>query len=366
VSRTLDDLDRRLVNRLQADLPLVERPFRAIAEELRTTEADVLARVAGMKQPPNPLIRQIGAIFDSRALGYQSCLVAAQVDPARIAEAAAEVSRHPGVSHNYRREHRYNLWYTLAVPPASRLGLAGTVDELHRRSAAVVMRLMPSLKMYKIGVRFDVGGGGGGETDGPCPARPAAAVHALPIGDDERAAIRVLQDDLPVVAYPFVAGAEAAGLSVDDLLLAARRFLGAGLMRRFSAVLRHREVGFAANAMGAWIVPPEQHDAFGHAAGASAAVSHCYVRPTYPDWPYSLFTMVHGTTRAECEAVLATIATQTGVSEYAALYSTVEYKKTRVRYFTGDIEAWEAAAAVPTRPARPAPATCGTSMVADA
>jgi hypothetical protein len=112
-------------------------------------------------------------------------------------------------------------------------------------------------------------------------------------------------------------------------------------MRRFSAVLRHREVGVSANAMGVWIVPLEKQDTFGQLAAQNAAVSHCYARPTYPDWPYSLFTMVHGTTREQCESALAAISATTGVKDYSWLYSTVEYKKVRVKYFVGDIEDWE-------------------------
>jgi siroheme decarboxylase len=109
-------------------------------------------------------------------------------------------------------------------------------------------------------------------------------------------------------------------------------------------VLRHRQAGFGANAMGAWVVPPEARETFGTTAASFSAVSHCYERPTYQDWPYSIFTMVHGQSREDCEQVLKAISVATGVTEYAALYSSQEYKKVRVKYFTGDIEAWEAEA----------------------
>ena len=112
-------------------------------------------------------------------------------------------------------------------------------------------------------------------------------------------------------------------------------------MRRFSAVIRHRQAGFGANAMGVWPVPPERQEKFGQIAASFSAVSHCYLRPTYQDWPYSIFTMVHGQTREECEKVLAEISRTTGVTEYRALYSSQEFKKVRVKYFMGDIEAWE-------------------------
>jgi DNA-binding Lrp family transcriptional regulator len=163
-------------------------------------------------------------------------------------------------------------------------------------------------------------------------------------GEADRRMIRVLQQDLPIEPRPFDAWARQADVSVQELLDTARRYVQIGCMRRFSAVLRHRQAGFSANAMGAWVVAPERVEDFGQAAATFAAVSHCYLRPTYEDWPYSVFTMVHGQSRDECEKVLAAIARQTEVSEYTALYSSHEYKKVRVQYFTGDIGIWEAEA----------------------
>jgi DNA-binding Lrp family transcriptional regulator len=115
-------------------------------------------------------------------------------------------------------------------------------------------------------------------------------------------------------------------------------------MRRFSAVLRHREAGISANAMGVWAVPAEQAESFGARAAEFPAVSHCYLRQSWPDWPYTIFTMVHAPTQEKCEAVLAEISAATGVTNYSALYSSKEYKKVRVQYFTPDVAAWEARA----------------------
>jgi siroheme decarboxylase len=310
-------------------------------------EPEVLQRVATLAAPPGPIIRQISAIFDSKSLGYQSTLVAAKVDESRLESAAAVINQHPGVSHNYRREHEFNLWYTVAIPPHSVLGLEATLQILQRLSGAQSMRMLPTLRLFKIGVRFnlDTGEGwSGAASDGApafTPAAPAEGGLKPTLQDSDRAMIRVLQQNLPVVERPFDPWAAQAGVSVEELLSAGRRFLEQKRMRRFAAVLRHREAGFSANAMGIWVVPPEQHESLGRTAAGFAAVSHCYERPTYPDWPYSIFTMVHAPTRPQCEAVLQAISAATGISSYSALYSTREYKKTRVRYFAGDIEAWE-------------------------
>jgi len=155
MSSSLDTVSLGLLEILQRGVPLVDRPFLSMGTALGISERAAIERVAILR---GKVIRQISAIFDSRALGYQSCLVAAKVDESLIDQAAARISEHPGVSHNYRRNHSFNLWYTLAVPPGSRFGLEGTVDILHERSGADSMRLLPALKMYKISVKFDLSG----------------------------------------------------------------------------------------------------------------------------------------------------------------------------------------------------------------
>lgn len=336
---SLTDSDRRLLDQLQREIPLTLRPFASIGEALSMPEERVLERVRTLSGDATAPIRQVSAIFDSRALGYQSCLVAAKVDPDRIAQVAAIISQHPGVSHNYQREHAYNLWFTLATPPDSRLGLERTAARLRTLSGAQQVRLMPAIKLYKIGVHFDLGAEG---ESAPAPAA-SARTEAPPqqLSEADKRMIRVLQQHLPIESRPFDIWADQAGVTVDQLLSAAARYREQGLMRRFSAVLRHRQIGVSANAMGVWIVPPQRQDAFGEIAAKNPAVSHCYLRPTYPDWPYSIFTMVHGRTRDECEATLAAISLASGIKDYTSLYSTVEFKKVRVRYFTGEIEEWE-------------------------
>lgn len=343
MARHLDDTDARLLNRLQEQIPLLPSPFAAIGQELGLGEAEVLQRLSALKSGPKPVIRQISAIFDTKALGYRSCLVAAKVEPARLEAAAHILNQHPGVTHNYERNHAYNLWYTVAVPSHSRLGLEKTVDLLHRLSGAQATRMFPTLKLFKIGVSFDL-------TGGEAPVRQAGPrfteehrkqAMGFEVTEADRRMIRVLQQDLPIVARPFDAWAQEAGVSTEQLLAAARKYQEQKQMRRFSAVLHHRQAGFSANAMGVWAVPPERQEAFGATAATFQAVSHCYLRPTYEDWPYSIFTMVHGAQVQDCTAVLEAIAQATGVGEYQALYSSREFKKIRLRYFTGEIEAWE-------------------------
>jgi DNA-binding Lrp family transcriptional regulator len=111
-----------------------------------------------------------------------------------------------------------------------------------------------------------------------------------------------------------------------------------------AAVLHHREAGFRANAMGVWAVPAGRAEEVGPIMASFKGVSHCYLRPTYPDWPYSIFTMVHGQEAADCQRIIDAISAATGITEYALLYSTKEYKKVRLKYFTPELEEWESRA----------------------
>jgi DNA-binding Lrp family transcriptional regulator len=342
----LDKEDKKLLNILQRDFPLDERPFARMGEKVNLSEQETLQRVARYKQ--NRIVRQISAIFDTRSLGYQSSLAAMSVPREREDEAAAILNEHPGISHNYRRNHHFNLWFTLAVAPTSRLGLEGTVAKLHAMCRADSTRLLPTLKLYKIAVDLDMAGERPPEAATGQATYTEANRSSVPLTERQMALVRELQRDMPLVERPFDDWAAVVGLSPAELLAEARGFLERGQMRRFAAVLRHRTAGFAANAMGVWRVPEnEDPDKYGAVMASFSAVSHCYRRPTYPDWPYALFSMIHGRTADDCEKTLQAIAEKTGLSEYQAIYSTKEYKKTRVKYFTHEADEWEARALAP-------------------
>jgi DNA-binding Lrp family transcriptional regulator len=334
--------DAALLGALQESLPFVKRPFDGIARECGLSETEVIDRVRALKE--SKVIRQISAIFDTRSLGYASSLVAAQIAPEKIEAAVEVINSHPGVSHNYLRNHEFNLWYTIAVPPASRLGLKGTIDRLHKLSGAETTRLLPTLKLFKIGVRFDVEGSAKPGDRSKPKYTEASRLEAGPLTEREIEFIKLMQRDMDLTPEPFVAVADALGLAFDEAAEMHQRFLATGRMRRFAAVLHHRKAGFGANAMGIWAGPADDPDALqelGEKMASFSAVSHAYQRPSYPDWPYNLFTMVHGKSEEECEQTLAEIAKETGIHERHALYSTKEFKKVRVRYFTDEEAKWE-------------------------
>ncbi len=334
----LDDLDRRLLNLMQGSFPLEPRPFAAVAQAAGVAEAEVLTRVQRLLD--ERIIRQVTPIYDTRALGYGSMLVAAKVDPENPWQAAKIVNSHPGVSHNYLRNHDFNMWFTLAVEPDSKLGLEGTLDVLKELTGAESIRQLPTLQLFKIRMDLEMEGGTGALTSEGAVQEPVD-LQAASYDELDMDVIRATQGDMPVTPEPYAPAAERLGMSVEELLEHMRGMHERGLLRRVAAILYHRRAGFSANGMGVWKVAPEQIDELGPRMASFRGISHCYERPTYEDWPYSVFTMAHGRSKEECDAVLDAIAEQTGIHERATLYSSTEFKKIRLLYFTEEFKDWE-------------------------
>jgi DNA-binding Lrp family transcriptional regulator len=331
--------DKALLNLMQGSFPLDRRPYAGVAEQAGTTEDQVLADVRRLLA--DRIIRQVTPIYDTRALGYGSMLVAAKVDPEHPWAAAKIVNSHPGVSHNYLRNHDFNMWFTIAVEEDSRLGLQGTLDVLQELTGAESIRQLPTLKLFKIRMDLDM--------EGDTSALAAAGVAEDPVELDkqpfdefDRAVIRATQGDLPVVPEPYADAAADLGVTQEALLDHLAGMRERGLLRRVAAILFHRRAGFSANGMGVWQVPEDRVLEVGPRMAAFRGISHCYQRPTYADWPYSIFTMAHGRSKEECDAILDAIAsTFDCIEDRATLYSSTEFKKIRLLYFTDDFKAWE-------------------------
>jgi DNA-binding Lrp family transcriptional regulator len=335
----LDDFDKRLLNQMQGAFPIVPRPYAEVATALGVPEERVIARVGELIAAR--IIRQVTPIYDTRALGYGSMLVAAKVDPEHPWRAAKVINSHPGVSHNYLRNHDFNMWFTIAVEEDSELGLDGTLDVLAQLTGAHSIRQLPTLKLFKIRMDLELVG------DTEALAKSAVAEEPVeldkqPYDEFDKAVIRATQGDLPVVPEPYEAAAAELGVTADALIEHLNGMTERGLLRRVAAILFHRRAGFSANGMGVWNVPDGDIMRVGPQMAAFRGISHCYQRPTYADWPYSIFTMAHGRSKEECDAILDAIADQTPEIEgRATLYSSTEFKKVRLLYFTDDFRAWE-------------------------
>jgi siroheme decarboxylase len=336
----LDETDKRLLNALQSRFPLDPRPFETVAREAGMDETEAMDRTAELLR--ERIIREITPIFDTTALGYSSMLVAAKVDSEQPHRPAQIINEHPGVSHNYLRNHEFNLWFTIATAPDSKLGLDGTLEVLRDLSGAESIRKLPTLTMFKINMNLEMEGG----TDklaAPVEAVDPQPRDPVPIDDFDVAVIRALQGPMEVRPDPYAPAAERLGVTQPRLLEHLEGMVGRKILRRVAAILFHRRAGFSANGMGVWKVPEDQIAEIGPRMAAVRGVSHCYRRPTYPDWPYSVFTMAHGRSKEECDAVLDGVAAVCGLSgeDRSTLYSSTEFKKIRLHYFTPDYADWE-------------------------
>jgi len=329
----IDQRDRDLLNALQGEIPLVSTPFAVLGQVIDMSEKEVIKRTERLKR--DGLVRSVCAQFDPRALGYRSCLVAARVNPERVDESAAVVSAHPGVTQNYKRNNDFNLWFTIAVAPTSQLGLEKTIQILGEEAECDIVRPLPTLKLFKTSAA-DASDGHGDDSH-------HNDEKYVPLTPSEIESVRLLQRDLPLQPRPFDSLSKNGGVSVDEILSTARNMQRRGQIRRFGAVIVSRKAGFSASAMAVWAVPEGQVDEIGTRLSQNRAVSHCYLRPVYDDWPYNVYTIVHGRSVDECESIINDLAADTGIREKQALFPTKEYKKARITLFSPEAEEWETA-----------------------
>jgi DNA-binding Lrp family transcriptional regulator len=334
----LDDTDKKLLNLLQSSFPLEPRPFLRVGELAGVSEDEVLRR--SQRLIDERIIRQITPIFDTRVLGYSSMLVAARVDPENPWRAAKVINEHPGVTHNYLRNHEFNIWFTIATEPGSKLGLDGTLEVLGREAGAESIRQLPTLRLFKIRMDLEMEQGTDALASAGVVEEPKDPEPIEP-SEMDLAVIRNLQGDMPVAPEPYAPAAELTGVAVADFLQHLESMRERRALRRVAAILYHRRAGFSANGMGVWRVPEDDVLELGPYMASFRGISHCYQRPTYEDWPYSVFTMAHGRSKEECDAILDAIADATGVQDRATLYSSTEFKKVRMLYFTDDFARWE-------------------------
>ena len=324
----MDKLDKEILNEIQWTFPLVPKPYSEIAKKFSITDDEMMQRLRTLKQAG--IIRQLSAIFDTRRLGYKSALVAMAISPDKLDQIANQINRHPGVSHNYERNHEYNLWFTLAVPPGS--DLKTEIDKFSKLQGINKVRMLPTIKLFKIGVKLEMVEDKKAEVK-PTEEKKKIRDVKFVATDDDKNYIRELQKDLEITERPFLKAAQRLGITEEELFEKARYYEEIGVMRRFAAILRHREVGFLANGMIVWKVPEERIEEVGAKLGAFPQVSHCYQRPVYPDWPYNVFSMVHCKSNDDAQVIAKQIEDQISVHDYKILFSSREFKKTRVEYF---------------------------------
>jgi DNA-binding Lrp family transcriptional regulator len=328
------DLKNEILLRIQRNFPLVEKPFEAIANELNTTSQEVLTLLNEAKN--EKIIRQTSAIFDTKKLGYTSSLVAFEIAPEEIDFAVEILNAHPGISHNYERNHTFNIWFTIAVAPNSILGLDKSIAILAAKTHAKNYIILPTLQLFKISVKLDTT-----NTQSQKEHVKTKSYVPLTLNETHYTLIQHLQKDIPFVEEPFKAIIDALNISYETLFAHIQEFLEAGVIRRYASILNQRNAGFSANAMVVWNIDEQKAQDIGKEAASYSAVSHCYLRPKYENWQYNLFTMIHGKTKEDTQKVIDDIAQNIEHTSYMPLYSSREFKKVRIDYFNEAFNQWE-------------------------
>lgn len=315
--------EAQLLEILQQDFPLVERPFHEIGASCGLTEEQVLTQVHRLIA--ENLIRDVSAFFNLKRMGWYSTLIACEVETAGLEEVAARINSHPGVSHNYLRDHSYNVWFTLAAATAENLekGLKALVNDPHIRR----YRNFPALRTFKIGVNFRLGAGMKKEAD-RLQLYPESAVSLTNL---EQKVISCLNAGIPLEARFWDKPAAGLGITIEALFSVIRGLKQKGVLKRISALLRHRNAGFSHNAMVCFNIPEQNIQDAGTRLAAFEAVSHCYQRPVYPDWPYPLFAMMHARSESTCRNIIRQMTEAIQCRDYIVLFSRRELKKEKIR-----------------------------------
>lgn len=314
----LDPLDARLLDEFQRDLPLVPQPFAAIGAALGLAETEVIDRLARLRAAGT--IARVGATVRPNTAGA-STLAALAVPDDRIEAVAAIVGAERGVNHSYLREHHWNLWFVATAPDAA--ALAAMLDRIGTATGLQVLDLR-LVRAFNIDLGFRLRGARAAMT----PDRPA---DQTVLRDDDRPILQALAEGLTLAPRPFATLATRIGRTEADVITRIGALAQARILTRVGVIVRHRAIGWAANAMVVWDLPEDRIATAGPALAALPGVTLCYQRRTVPGlWPYGLFSMIHGQSRAQALAVLDRAASlpELAGARHHALFSTRCFKQT--------------------------------------
>lgn len=315
----LDPIDRRLLDDFQRDLPLVARPFAAMGKVLGVDEAEVIQRLGLLHA--RGMISRVGATVRPNTAGA-STLAAMAVPEDRVDEVAALVGAEPGVNHSYLREDAWNLWFVATAPDAA--ALETTLARIGQRSGLRVLNLR-LVRPFNIDLSFRLAPGARQEMSESRPVRAEA------LQETDRPILQALTTGLPLIPRPFRAVAETLSRREAEVIDRIAALSEAGLLTRIGVIVRHRAIGWSANAMVVWQLPEDRIAAAGQALARHRGVTLCYRRLTVPGiWDYPLYSMIHARSRSEALSILAGAATlpELAGAAYRTLFSTRCFKQT--------------------------------------
>ncbi len=321
------DFKRSFLNFIQREFPLDKRPFLRIAERFNIKERDVIEIIKKFQE--DNIIRQISAIFNPQFFGHKSGLFAFRVPEERLEEVVEIINRHPGVSHNYLRNHFYNIWFILVVLPEK--DLLEEVRKLAERCRISDYLYLPALRIFKISTVLNL-------EDNRSVVEEQEEVFSFQQKRDfkfsefDKKVVKALQEPLNLKEEPFKEIAELLNTSEDRLIEWIKSMKKKGALRRFGALLKHDRVGYRINVMVAWRVESNRIQEVVERLVKEPFITHCYERKTYPNWRYNLYTMCHFKEKKEKE-IIPVLAEECKIEDFLMLETIKELKKIRLKLF---------------------------------
>ncbi|WP_440988739.1 siroheme decarboxylase subunit beta [Haloarchaeobius baliensis] len=334
----IDEVDARLIDGYQSGFPVAERPFRVVGEALGVSESEAFERVQRLRD--EGVFRRFGAVLNPPVIG-SSTLAAVRAPADRFDEVAEVINGYRQVNHNYRREHEWNMWFV--VTAGSRETRDRILDEIEERTGCEVLNL-PMLTDYYIDLEFPVVNADRFARESVDSTEVSATrISENATGDLSRFDAELLlaiQSGFPLSETPYrdIAAEIDAKLdedvTVEMVLEAVERLRQDGCIKRVGCIVNHVVTGFSNNCMVVWDVPDDELDERGLTVGELPYVTLCYHRPRRPeqDWPYNLFTMIHGRDADAVDEKVDELATEYLPVDHERLYSTETLKQTGAQY----------------------------------
>lgn len=316
---------------IQKKFPIHPRPFYELAKELDETEETIIEQILEWKS--KRYLREISAVMEGETLGYDSALVCGKVPKERLKDVAGILHKHPTITHLYEREHDFNLWFTIATPPE--MILEDHLQILSLQSGVSEFYPLRRTHTFKIGVVIDLEKMSN-QTEKQILSESKNKINLSP---KERLIVRVIQSDLPVEKYPFRVIASQFDLNESDILDFLNKY-NQSIVRKYIGTFNHRKLGVFYNAMTVWNIPMNDLEKKGNLLAEFPEVSHCYARNAAPNFPYTLYSMLHSHSEESIQIVIKNCSKTLDCNDYRILFSPTEFKKMRLRYFLLELDEW--------------------------
>jgi DNA-binding Lrp family transcriptional regulator len=318
---SLSNLQKQLCTILQQGIPVCEKPFAEIAVSLGVNQA--LEQIRRLKK--DGIIRRFRAIINHRSLGKASTLAAAHVPEDKLHDVTESVNALSGVSHNYIREHFYNLWFTLQAQTKEEI--EDILSGLHKQFS-IEFHSLPVVRTFKLNVQFNISDN---EKSPENKTIPKPKDKATKLNEKEKYILSNLQNEIEIIEKPFSFLCNAE-LEIKEVLRIISKLVEKEVIRRIAAVIDYRQLGFNANVLFACEVPEENIIETGEHLASLQIVSHCYQRKTFDEWPYNLFAMLHAQNMDEIKEKVTEFSKTEKITSYQLLPTISELKKEPVQH----------------------------------